>query len=419
MSFYQLVIYSISDFFSVLCAAIFTKKRFAWPGTIALLAVLLCVDLFLECIRYELYLYGYAQRYLIFVRAAFGVTMEYILSEHRDSRALFTILMAGSYSMFGDVIAKILYYVDIKLAATVFVELVVDVVILTFMVVCLLPSYRRLQMVYRREWGAFSLLLSMFFVCEYLIYACLKHPNVTFIQTVIPMGHLIILYLLMTLAFRMFDRVNREEKELQEKRILEASMEALRHDVEEIRNAEQRIATYNHDSRHFVRIISGMMAEGDYCGVSQALEQVQKHVEDRNTHYYCENRPLDGVVAYYVQLARERDVLINVRMDKMRRLSQEDWELAVVLGGLLDVAIGEAVNVKEPSQRRVEFKAREIGQQILFMVNNTFRGVNSSVPEQKQEQGLSVQSASSFARRRSGSIDYGVDDDLFYVRLLI
>ena len=279
MEYYRLITYSITCFFMMLCAVMFTKRRMGSCGTALLAACAFFASILRNCVA-EVY-QDYSAKYVLML---FGVLIsflaEFILAEYRDSRAIATMMMAGCYSMLGDGIAKLLYDRNTNLVTAVGVEVTVHTVLLVLLVVFLLPAYRRIQKVYREEWRWFNVILALYFICECLLYIGFPDPKGAFTQGMLRMGRLLITYLMMTMAFRMFDRMDRDETELQEREVLHASMEALRHDVDKIRKAEQKIAVYNHDGRHFVRMIGGMMSEGDYEGAAQAMALVQEQMEE-------------------------------------------------------------------------------------------------------------------------------------------
>ncbi|MDD3252999.1 MAG: hypothetical protein PHV18_10590 [Lachnospiraceae bacterium] len=279
MEQYRLVTYSITCFFMMLCAVIFIKRRMGSCGTALLAAGAFFANIMRNCVT-EVYPYGSVKYGLMLFGVLVSFLAEFILAEYRDSRAIATMMMAGCYSMFGDGIAKLLYARNTNLVTAVVIEVTVHTVLLVLLVIFLLPAYRRIQKVYREEWRWFNVILALYFICECLLYIGFPDPRGVFTQGMLRMGRLLTTYLMMTLAFRMFDRLDRDETELQEREVLHASMEALRHDVDEIRKAEQKIAVYNHDGRHFVRMIGGMMSEGDYEGAAQALALAEEPIEE-------------------------------------------------------------------------------------------------------------------------------------------
>lgn len=426
MELNQLIAYGIGDFFLIVCLMIFTKRHYGWADTIGVMGVFYLLLLTLEYLRFWMHQNGYSQRYTILIAFVIGTLAVFIISEYRDSRMWFTNLMAILYNMFGVVVAKIMFSMELPLGIVILVETLVHLVLLVLMVCVLLPPYRNLQQVYRKEWRMFTVVQGMFVACMYLLYDCIKRPDTTPALELIPLIYLLTLYVLLAMAMRMLDRLGRTEREAGEQKILEASMEALKREVEEIRRAEHWIATYNHDRRHFVRMIGGMMAEEDYDGVKEALVQAHQKPEAIRRVRYCDNIPLGGVVSYYMRLAKERHIIMTARLSLPEPLGEHDWELAIVLGNLIDYAIQLSGEVEQREDRKICLRARKNGGQTLLEVRNTYAGTirfdwisNLPVLEQLGRQGLEMKNIQSMVEQWNGTMECGVDGDFYFVRILL
>lgn len=98
------------------------------------------------------------------------------------------------------------------------------------------------------------MVLGMLSCCMFLLYACLKRPDATVFHHVVPLFYLLCVYVMVTLALLLLVRIDEEETEISRQRILDAGMEVLKREVEQVHLIEKKIAAYNHDSRHFNRM---------------------------------------------------------------------------------------------------------------------------------------------------------------------
>lgn len=426
MDFNQVIGYGISDLFLVICVYIFTKRRYSkWCTAVVLAGVYLGI-LFLVYLRVWLQQRGYVQRYTMLIEAAGGILVMYIMAEYRDSRSLFSVMMAGAYGMFGHMIWKVFMAMEVSLPVALAVEIVIQSVFLFVLVRFLLPSYRRLQDVYRSEWKDFCRVIVMTYACMYLLFACLKRPGVTVFHNAVALVYLMTVYLLLILAFRLFDRILQEEQEMHNQHILNASMAVLKREIGEVHRVERQIAAYNHDNRHFIRMIGGMVAEEDYEGVGRALKQMQCMPAMPNTKKYCDNMPLNGVLSYYTRIARERRIPISVEMELPEKIGEYEWELAVVLGNLLNNAICSCVEVEPYTARNIFVKGRLDEKKCLLEIRNTFSGAipfdevsHLPVSEKGEGQGLGLRSVADFVSQHNGVLDCGIENNWYYVKILL
>lgn len=426
MDFSQVIGYGISDLFLVICVYIFTKRRYSKWSTVVVLAGIYLWIVFLVYLRVWLQYHGYVQRYTMLIEAAGGILVMYIMAEYRDSRSLFSVLLAGAYGMFGHMIWKIFMAMEVSLPVALAVEIVIQSAFLFVLVRFLLPSYRRLQDVYRSEWKDFCLVIVMTYACMYLLFACLKRPGVTVFHNAVALVYLMTVYLLLIMAFRLFDRILQEEQEIHNRHILNASMAVLKREIGEIHRVEKQIAAYNHDNRHFIRMIGGMMAEEDYEGVDRALKQMQCMPVMPNTIKYCDNMPLNGVLSYYARIARERRIPINVEMELPEKIGGYEWELAVVLGNLLDSAIQSCVEVEPYTARSIFVKGRRDNGQCMMEIRNTFSGsilfddiTHLPVTKKGEVHGLGMHSVADFVSEHNGVLDCGIENNWYYVKILL
>ncbi len=225
----------------------------------------------------------------------------------------------------------------------------------------------------------------------------------------------------------MLGRMNLKEVEEREQKVLSACMGALKMEVSELRRAERRIVEYNHDSRHFVRMLRGMMAEKDYQGVEQALAEMREMPEMTNRNRYCKNVPLNGVAAYYVHIAEEEQIRMTIGLETLPEdLGENDWELATVLGNILENAVWAVKMVEAPERRRLHIRGYQRGDQTMFEIRNIFSdtaefdgNVDFLTGESGSGRGLGMRSMIGFVNQWNGTLDCGVDGEWFYVRILI
>lgn len=373
----------------------------------------------LEFFRYRLAGMGYTWRFTMVIAVFVGLCGGLTVSQYRDGRAVFTAFLGGSYIMLGDMTAKILLSVDVVPAVVFVTEVICHVTLLFLLVRYLLPSYRDLQQVYRVEWGRFAMVLIMFYGSVYLLFDCLKRPDATVVHYMMPLAYLFTIYLLIVLMFQMLRRLKMKELENREQKVLEACMEALKMEVGYLRQAERQVAEYNHDSRHFVRMLRGMMAEKDYQGVDQTLAEMRDMPDMTNRNRYCRNIPLNGVVTHYARLAKSQQIQMTVELETLPEdLGGNGWEIAMVLGNILENAVRVG--------RRLYIGGRQNKNHMLFEVRSVFSetvklddAVKLSFLDSKEGRGLGMRSLAGLVQQWNGTLDCGVDGECFYVKILI
>ena len=422
----QLTEYIISDFFSVFYFGIFMKRRYSRGFTAGMLALNWGVLVSMEYLRFWLFQQGIATRSTILMGAAAGFLISIFLSDYRDSRTVFILLMSISYCMCGNLAAKLLNFLQVPLLWTAAAEIAVHLALLYLMIRFLLHPIRNLQKRYRKEWRLFSMVLGMFSCCMYLLYACLKRPDARVFHHVVPLFYLLCMYVIVTLALLMLVRINEEEIEASQQKILDAGMEVLKREVEQVQQIEKKIAEYNHDSRHFNRMIAGMLAEGNYGGVKSAIEKIPSFSFFLKGEQYCENLAFDGILSSYAKLAKERGIGMMVQAAMPELDDGRNWEYAVIFDYLLELAAELSGGVKEPDRREIHVRIVPEGSHILYEIRNTFAGqipfdrvTQLPVFSNQERRGFGMGSIRLYVERRNGTFKSGIDGDWYYVRMLM
>lgn len=422
----QLIEYSISDFFAVFCYGIFIKRRYGRRFTSGMLVLDWIGLVSMEYLRFSLYRHGIATRSTILIGAGIGFLISFFISEYRDSRTVFTLLMSISYCMFGNLTAKLLNFLQVPLLWAVAAELAVHLALLYLLTRFWLRPIRNLQQRYRKEWRLFSMVLGMLSCCMFLLYACLKRPDATVFHHVVPLFYLLCVYVMVTLALLLLVRIDEEETETSRQRILDAGMEVLKREVEQVHQIEKKIAAYNHDSRHFNRMVAGMMAEGNYNGVEKALETLPSLGSVLKTERYCENLAFNGVLSSYANTAKEKGIDMKIQAAMPEYDNGRNWEYAVIFENLLGQAVDLSGRVEAPERRKVCVRIAPENGRMLYEIRNTFGGLipfdrvtRLPVFADRGYRGFDMGSVRLYVERFKGTLDCEVDGEWYCVRMMV
>lgn len=423
MELYRLVTYGISDTFLIVCASVFLRFRFSRRKTALSMFLIWLWVIGFECARYVLARRGINQRMTMWGQVL-GINVLIYLSQYRDGRALFSAILSCVYGACVIMVGKVVCSAGVPLWMAAASTAAVAAVLLYFLIRYLLPSYRRLQETCARPWLLFNLVFIMFLVGTNLLYGALKGVQMTVLYNMVPMVYLLTVCILMVMAFRMFAFLSEEEMWAQAASVLEISKRTLRKEEEEIRRAERKIAEYNHDNRHFVRMLGGMLAEENYQGVKEVLAQVKERPSQLQRKRYCRNLPIDGVIGNYVRAAKEDGISMAVTAELPENLGAYELELAVLLGKLLDDAIHMA-RKEEKGAGRVCLRIKQSRGQTMFEVRNTCSASMaldgpSGIPVQKDDRRAPGFAAmAGWVEKWGGYMDCGTENGWFFVRILV
>lgn len=337
MEEFRMLSYCISHVYVMCYLMVFTRRRFSKGKTAAILAAGVLALIGLEAA-------GYANRdnflkWLLILNLQIWTVQAaaFLAAEYRDFRALFTGLSSSNYVLAGTLASLYVYEGTGGLVLSLTVNVTVNLVFLILLFRYLRPYYLRLQQDNREDWKGLCLIPTFFYISIYLLYASLQSAATSWWMYAAVCSYLLLMFLSYLLLFRIVGRVGEEERAKKEGEILSAGIASLKREMEEVRSVEKRFALYAHDRRHFVRMLEGMLANGDNEGVIAALRQKLEY-NFTSLRHFCENVPLDRVISDYADAWEKEGIPYQVQVEIPSALQVNDRELAVVLGNLLENA---------------------------------------------------------------------------------
>ena len=420
---FRFLCYCISHVCMMVFLFAFTRRRFSVKVTAGIVAASAAALLALELVGF---LYSPPKLLLLGLQILTLQGTSLFISDYRDARGLFTGLGASNYVLPGVMASLYLYVLTGWGTAVLIFGLAVHLLVLGVLVHSLLPAYREIQMEQKERWPMLCLMPVFFYLTATGLELAVRESGrpVSALFTVI--FFLLGMYASYLLVFRMMQKLRQDQQTVKEREILKSGIRALRWEEKKLREAEKDIAVHMEGRRKLVGKMQIQLEKQDYDGVRQILAQMEGMSEVHQTRRYCNNAPVNGVMIYYMSEAQQRGIAVSVRMDFPKELRVSDWELAVVIGNLMDNAVFACKKLPEGVQGRIQVTARTAHRQFLLEIRNTCReevvfDPQTGIPVSNRgaDHGIGMQSVAYFAEKNRAVFDCGMEQDEFFVRLLI
>lgn len=356
------------------------------------------------------------------------VAVEYQISRYRDGRLLFRLLTGSNYILLGLGFQAFLRLAGVSEGLCILGEVTVYLILLFLLVHLFRLPYLRMQMVSRKEWLMLSLLLILFYIGLYCFLEAFPGnvaDGAKMLRLTVPCCFLFTLYLTYILAVRMLIRVDEKAGSIRKREIMEAGLQSLSREMDEVYRAEQRLIAHQFESRQQFSCLLERMEHGDCEGAAEILRQMEDTRQIAVPSHYCDNVAVDGVVSYYHSMAEGQKIAMQIRMDVPKQLDVDDWELAVTIGNLLDNAIRCCAKLPK-QQRKIWINIHPVHGQLMIEIRNTFQGeivfdsdTHLPVSNRGEGHGIGMRSVAYFAQRTEALFDCGVEDGIFFARFLL
>lgn len=423
MEEFRLICYCISHICMMGFLFAFTRRRYTVKMTAGIVTVSALALLALEVAGY---LFPRLNSPIVLLQILTLQGTGLLISDYRDMRGLFTGLSASNYVLPGVMTSLYLYVLTGWGMAVLIFELALNLLVLGILVYSLLPAYRELQMEQKTRWPMLCLMPTLFYLTALGLELAVRGSGrpVSALLTVI--FFLLSMYASYLLIFQMMQKLWQEQQSVKEREILKSGIRALRFEEKKLCMAKKEIATHIEERRKLMEQMHTQLKRQDYEGVRQIMAQMQGMTEVRQAECYCNNAPVNGVMIYYMSEAQQLGIAVSVRMDFPKELRVSDWELAVVIGNLMDNAVIACKKIREAAKRKIQVTARTAHRQFLLEIRNTcqepvaFDPQNGiPVSDRGENHGFGMQSVAYFAEKNQVIFDCGVEAEEFFVRLLI
>ena len=241
-------------------------------------------------------------------------------------------------------------------------------------------------------------------------------------ENVAPLLLLVLLTILVYLVtFLSLKKTLREAALREENQIIQFNRELTRQRLALMDETVRQMSIAQHDRRHFNNTLLALLHQGETDKAANFISQ-QNTALPQKPRNYCQNVPVNAAVSYYAELAAQKGIRCDLRLDIPEKLSLDELSLVMALSNLMENAIA-AVSLLPAEKRWFRFTAVNTGQLILELANR-YEGIvtldEKGLPvSPKEGHGRGSQSIRDFVVKCGGELVYETTGGLFKVRLMI
>lgn len=218
-------------------------------------------------------------------------------------------------------------------------------------------------------------------------------------------------------------------KELSEKRDLDTATAALTQKLDAaeeqialLNDAQTRTAIYQHDMRHHLTMIEGLLTAGKPQQAEEYIKKVHADVEAVTPKRFCENEIVNLLCSSFSSKAERMGIQLTIeaRLPKVHSIS--DTELCAVMSNGLENALNAVAKLKTPD-KWVEFYCETKRNKLLIEIKNPYSGevmMQDGLPvSQQADHGYGCHSIRTIAQRHHGLCSFEADSGIFTLRVAL
>lgn len=142
---------------------------------------------------------------------------------------------------------------------------------------------------------------------------------------------------------------------------------------DKITNEMEQARRLNHDVRHYFHALNDMLNQKKYAEMKMYLQEVIDVTSKREHDIYCSNITVNGLLQYYVGLARNEQIQCKVTAKCDEELNVTPADLTVLFGNAMENAINACK--KCPKDPWIEVQIAMIGGSLVVQISNSCREI--------------------------------------------
>ena len=215
-------------------------------------------------------------------------------------------------------------------------------------------------------------------------------------------------------SVRATERLNMAEQRIQLQRI----------QYEKQQLSLEQMAKIQHDMRHHLILLQGMLKRQEYSALEQYIGQLSQNRLYESMKQVSENMAADTILRYYLSLAEREKIEMEAVVELPKELPIDENDLAVILGNLVENAL-EACQLQTDGARFIKVTAKiTTGTMLAIKVKNSYNGVirrrdGEFLSSKRRGEGIGIASVRNLAERYHGVANFTYQDGIFEASVLL
>lgn len=212
-------------------------------------------------------------------------------------------------------------------------------------------------------------------------------------------------------------------QKLLEKEVLEQQVKIYSNQLEVIEQTQTKVRSLRHDMRHHIQELRRLTARNEEQETMRYLDKMETAMTNEKEYVYSGNREIDGILNYMLEKANDALGQVEIEIRNLRNLDEYFFELAVILGNLLDNAIEAAMQTKE---QYLHFQMEEEKGVLYIHVANRYCGELAekdgrflSTKTGGGKHGFGLKNVRDIVEKNHGALDIRYDNEMFEVDVVL
>lgn len=234
----------------------------------------------------------------------------------------------------------------------------------------------------------------------------------------------IIVLLINILAFYLYDSIAKFFTERMEKELVTQQNRYYENQLELMKTSLDTNRSLRHDLKNHISSLYEIAKTNDNKDIMEYLSNIFNVYTSTKEYSKSENLGIDSVINFKLQQAEEENINTKINISIPSDLSLPPFDIAVVIGNLLDNAMAGAKT--SPNDKWINVSIKHSKSLLIIKISNSFDGIilkeNNLLITRKQDKenhGLGIKNIENTLKKYDGVLEVDYTQEMFSSKLLM
>lgn len=221
-----------------------------------------------------------------------------------------------------------------------------------------------------------------------------------------------------------YDRLIISEEERIRNFLLMEQKESYLREMDILLDSQKRVRGIYHDIKNHILVIRSYLSQENYSDLDDYLLRLQEETRMAVPQVYTGQPAVDSMLNYKMSMVKN-NISIKVDTSIPDKINLDDFDIAVILGNLLDNAIEACYKVDE-EKREITLSLRLVKNQFFVLIENPFVGKlkwkhNELMTSKtdKANHGIGLQNVKRVVDKYNGIMEMSEKDKIFSMKIML
>ena len=240
-----------------------------------------------------------------------------------------------------------------------------------------------------------------------------------------PQNLFILFKLLIAIAtiFIIFENISKSTAKQMDEKLTKEQNKYYEQQIETMKSTLNHYETLRHDLKNKLSPLQHLANSGELEGLKEQIQELTEICHLGKEYATSPNDTINNIVNFKLQSAESKEIRVTVEIQVPVDLDVPSFDLAIVMGNLLDNALEGVEHVQD---KWMKLSIKYSTGCLILTVSNSFDGVvikkGTKIHTRKEDQenhGFGLQSVEATTKKYNGEMQIDYDENTFIVRVLM